>query len=109
MKILWLNVSSDECLNNCKVVVFNVFMMCVCMSFEIVWGYFGIVCVVIEVVLLGEKKFLILCRVACCAFTVVRGKDGEFLEFSYLVFVEFVKVFYLVVLFVGCVWFLFVE
>ena len=105
MKTLWSNVSSDECSNNRKAAALNVLTMCARTSPEIVRGHLGTVCAAIEAALSGEKKSPTLCRAACCALTVVRGKDGEPLELSHPVFAELAKVLHPAAPLAGRAWF----
>jgi len=92
MKTLWSDVANEECSNNRKAAALNVLTMCARTNPEIIRGHLGTVCAAIDASLAGEKKSPILCRAACCALTVVRGKEGSTLELSHPVFAELAKV-----------------
>jgi len=105
MKTLWSNVSSDECSNNRKAAALNILSMCARTSPEIIQGHLGTVCAAIDAALSGEKKSPILCRAACFALTVVRGKDGEPLELNHPVFGALAKVLHPSAPLAGRAWF----
>ena len=105
MKTLWSNVASDECSNNRKAAALNVLTMCARTSPEIVRSHLGTVCGAIETALAGEKKSPTLCRAACCALTVVCGKDDEPLDLNHPVFSELAKVLHPAAPLTGRAWF----
>jgi len=105
IKTLWSDVANDECSKNRRAAALNVLTMCARTTPEIIRGHLGTVCAAIDASLAGEKKSPILCRAACFALTVVRGKDGAALERSHPVFVELAKVLHPVAPLSGRAWF----
>ena len=105
MKSLWSDVGNEECSNNRKAAALSVLTMCARTNPEIIRGHLGTVCAAIDASLSGEKKSPILCRAACCALTVVRGKEGSTLELSHPVFAELAKVLHPAAPLSGRAWF----